>query len=347
MRWRCRPAGVLVLGVCGVAALSWAAGCTFSTGAGELLGLPFFRTQAERAGQQQQQTGQGTTGRSGFFNGPGAAGADPCSEPLARKFVRISMRSLVRDDFVHYFLVLVAFVRSEAHPDGAVCPDDIQLYTQFGYVEIAEGREQAFGNLCIQGPALLYFHRSGQFRLGGGTGTAQLGSAIGPAQGTNPTFDSFFTSAGAQVPVPNLIIFHNPGTGAGQALKISRNSPGPCDDVILAGDPPCNQDAFYYVDAQDRLTSGSTALGAGSARRVPAEIQGTGCECLGFDNPAQQLGTGTAGTARCNEFLRGGRIDYVFLRDDQNPPFPQLVWRVVDSTGALVHDFDERAGLGP
>jgi hypothetical protein len=134
----------------------------------------------------------------------------------------------------------------------------------------------------------------------------------------------------------------------GQALKISRNSPGPCNDVILGGDPTCQQDAFYYVDTQDRLSSGSTALGAGSARRVPAEIQGTGCECLGFANPAQELApSGATGTVRCNEFVRGGRIDYVFVREDQTPPFPQLVWRVVDTTGAVVHDFDERAPIGP
>jgi hypothetical protein len=282
---------------------------------------------------------------SGLFSEDERTETDPCSESLDRKFVRISMRNLAPFDHIHYFLVLVAYIDGEAYPDGAVCPDDVDLYTQFGYVEIQEGTARRFGNLCIVGPALLYFHEAGQFRHAGGGGSG-LASAIAPAQGNSPTYDNFFDSVGREVPVPDLIIFHNPGTGDGRALQISIHDADPCDFITAAGDPDCQQDAFYYVDESDRL-AGSTALGLGSGRRVPSEIQGTACECLGFDEPWQQLAPSgaTAASARCNEFLRGGRIDYVFVREDTDPAFPQLVWRVTDANGAVAHEFDPRADV--
>ncbi|MBK9120235.1 MAG: hypothetical protein IPM18_11630 [Phycisphaerales bacterium] len=278
---------------------------------------------------------------------PSSGFVDPCDETQQRKFVRITMRNSSAD-FVHYFLAFVAFVNSEEYPDGAVCPTDIALYTSFGYQSIPAGAVREFGNYCIVGPALLYFHRSGQFRGAGAGSTSGLGSAIAPAQGATSTFDTFFNSAGATVPVPDLILFHNPGTTAGgQALKVSRSLTSPCSEaVVVAADPVCQQDAFYYVDDTDRVT-GSTALGVGSGRRVPSEIQGTGCECLGLSVPAQVLAPSgrTAITAQCNEFFRGGRIEYVFLREDLDPPYPQLVWRVTDSSGARAHDFDPRSGV--
>jgi hypothetical protein len=256
------------------------------------------------------------------------------------------MRNLNPDDYIHYFFVLIAYVNGDAYPDGAVCPDDVDLYTSFGYREIPEEGSEEFGNYCIEGPALIYFHRSGQFRRGGGTGGSELASAIAPAQGTNATFDDFFTSGGASVPIPDQILFHNPGTGEGAALKISIGATSPCDAIFVSGEPDCAQDAFYYVDEADLMT-GSAALGAGSGRRVPSEIQGTGCACTGFQDPFQVLapsGT-TASNAECNEFLRGGLIEYVFVRDDTNPPYPQLVWRVTDQSGAEVHGFDPRASI--
>jgi hypothetical protein len=285
-------------------------------------------------------------GSGGFFDSGGRSNIDPCEETTSRKYIRISMRSLVTDSYVHYFLVLVAYVNGETYPNGAVCADDVKLYTDFGYTEIAAGAQQAFGNYCIRGPALLYFHKSGQFRSGGsGAGNSSLGSALGPAQGTSATYDNFFTSSGARVPVPNQIIFHNPGSGEGAALKVNPNSVGPCD--IVVGDfgvSDCAQDAFYYVDESDLMT-GSTATGVGSGLRVPSEIQGTGCQCSGFEDPYQTLApSGTsASAAHCSEFLRGGRIEYVFFREDTNPPFPQLIWRVTDQNGATVHDFASNA----
>jgi hypothetical protein len=114
----------------------------------------------------------------------------------------------------------------------------------------------------------------------------------------------------------------------------------------LAGDAECDQDAFYYVDENDLLT-GSVELGVGSARRIPSEIQGTGCECTGFQDPYHVLAPSGTGAldADCNEFLRGGLIEYVFVREDTNPPYPQLLWRVTDQSGAEVHDFDARGPL--
>jgi hypothetical protein len=327
-----------------VACLAGAVGCGSMGGA---LGmLPGYAPFQESAGATPQSSvGGPASGQSGFFETGVRSSVDPCLEPEARKLIRISMRNL-SSDYIHYFLVLIAYVNGEVYPDGAVCPDDVALYTSFDYQEIPEGAEQAFGNYCIRGPALVYFHENGQFQRGGGVGGARLASAIGPAQGTNPTYDNFFTASGARVPVPDLILFHNPNTGEGQALKISRNSPAPCDILVTAGDPDCEQDAFYYVSSDD-VMAGSNALGRGSGRRTPNEIQGTGCQCTGFQDPYQHLApSGTSPTnALCYEFLRGGFIEYIFVRDDREPPYPQLLWRVADESGNEVHEFDPRAGI--
>lgn len=303
-------------------------------------------------GSNSANTGTQGPGSTGTVPGGGTAGGGalvvPCRETQARKFVRISMRNL-SPDFVHYFLVMIAFVYDPATPDadGAVCADDIALYTAAGYVLVRSGSSVELGDYCITGPALYYFHKNGQFQ---GAGTTGLASAIGPALGSTPTYDTFFTSASAQMPVPNAILFHNPGTTtAGQALKISRNIPSPCSTgVQSAGDPYCRQDAFYYVDETDRL-AGSTALGSGSGRRVPGDIEGTGCECLGTSNAFQLLAPSNLQakdtTVQCDMFFRGGRIDYVFVRDDTDPPYPQLLWRVTDASGTRAHDFDPRAKI--
>lgn len=304
-------------------------------------GFQFIGSPFRFVGVTGNTNTNGGGGNTNTNSGSGGGVTDPCDEPNARKFVRISMRNLA-EDFVHYFLVLVARI-DDGTNDGAACEDDIALYTNFGYTRIAAGNFQEFGSICIDGPALVYFHRGGQFRAAGGT---QLASAIAPAQGTSPSFDAFFTSAGVQVPVPNDIIFHNPGSGEGASLKISRNILSPCSVITAAGDPICQQDGFYYVDDLD-LLAGTTQLGLGSGRRVPAEIQDTGCSCLGLNEPAQQLAPSgaTARTAQCNEFLRGGTIQYAFIRNDQNPAIPQLVWRVLDSGGSVVHAFDQRSGV--
>jgi hypothetical protein len=327
--------------VAGLLMCLWPAGCG-GTGAFQYIGSPFGTS-----GGSNGTSGPSTTGRSGgsSFGGADRTPLDPCAETQSRKFIRISMRNLVPDDYIHYFLVLVAYISSETYPAGAVCPDDVPLYTSFGYIQIPDGADREFGNFCIVGPALLYFHEGGQFRSAGGVGASQLASAIAPAQGTVATFDGFFTAAGAQVPVPDLIIFHNPGTGDGGRLKVSRNSANPCGMDFVGATPACEQDAFYYVDERDFMT-GSTALGPGSGRRVPNEIQDTGC-AVGFNDPWYQLAPSlvSANNVLHNEFMRGSKIDFVFVREDQDPPFPQLVWRVIDATGAVAHDFDSRANV--
>jgi hypothetical protein len=335
-----RLASCLLIAV--VMASLWSAGCASGTSALSLVGSPFTFV-----GSGEASTPATTDGSSTFFNGGTRVNVDPCSESNARKFIRISMRNLATDSYIHYFLTLIAFVNGELYPEGAVCPDDVDLYVQNGYTEIPAGLAQEFGNYCIVGPALVYFHENGQFRRGGGAGGSQLASAIAPAQGTSATYDSFFGSAGATVPVPDLILFHNPGTGEGAALQISRSDSSPCDETVdQFVDSDCTQDAFYYVDEFDVLL-GSNALGFGSGRRVPNEIQGTGCECSGFQDPFQRLAPSgvAASNARCYEFLRGGRIEYTFVRDDREPPFPQLLWRVTDQSGAEVHAPDPRANI--
>lgn len=341
--------------LCAAASMGLAAG--FLTGCGGLsdaaglLGSSIIRQNQAGTGGT---TDGGTVGGDGGFFGGGTGGTgptNPCDETLSRKFVRISMRNLNPDDFVHYFVGFVAFVNSETYPEGAVCPDDADLYTSFGYQAIAENQQVAFGTYCIEGPALLYFHRNGQFRNAGTGAGAPLASAIGPAQGEGTAFfDNFFTSAGAQVPVPNLILWHNPGGASGGSLRVSRGDPQPCAGGEFIGTfNECEQDAFYYVDDND-LPSGSATLGIGSSRRVPSEIQGTGCECpsiITLTQGEQSLIPPTIAirNRQCNTFARGGRIEYVFIRDDQTPPVPQLLWRVSDATGSVIQDFDSRVDV--
>jgi hypothetical protein len=307
-------------------------------------------------------TGPGSTGT--VTGGQQTAGdrtaGDPCTETLSRKFVTISMRNYARD-YIHYFFVAVAFIDVDQtddsvdipqfdgtpFPDGAVCSDDIGLYTQHGYSLIQSGVAKEFGDYCITGPALYYFHENGSFRVAAGTSDSGLGSAIAPAQGTLPSYDNFFTSAGAQIPVPDLILFHNPGAGSGAALKVSYPTASPCSSQDLdLGDPPCYRDSFYYV-AFDDVMVGSRALGVGSGRRVPSDIQGAGCECLGVSEGYQMLApAGARATgARCNEFFRGGRIDYAFFEDDTTPAFPQLVWHVTDGSGSVAHEYSPLSPL--
>lgn len=332
-----------IAGACGVVALVGLlmGGCGGATAFEFLGGTPYPYVG------QSGTTGAGTTGRTSGQPTTSGGFTNPCNETQARKLVRISMRNQSQD-YIHYFLVMIAFVNSEDYPTGGVCAADIPLYTSFGYTSVPAGSAQEFGNYCIPGPALVYFHRGGQFRGAGGTGGAGLASGLAPAQGSTPSFDSFFTSAGAPVPVPDIILFHNPGnTAQGQALKVSRNIPSPCSTAVqTAGDPACQQDSFYYVDENDRI-AGSTALGTGSGRRVPAEIQGTGCQCLGLSEGWQELAPSgqSASGAACNQFFRGGRIEYVFVRDDRDPPYPQLLVRVTDAGGARAQDFDPRSGI--
>ncbi len=333
-----RPVGCAAIAV--TLSSVWLSGCGTASGSPfSLFGSPLF---TNRGSTGSTDGGGGTDDGGGFFGGGAGGAVDPCDEPLQRKFVEISMRNLAPRDHVHYFLAMIALVNGTVYPDGGVCPDDIPIYTNFGYTEIPEGEAQQFGTFCIVGPALLYFHESGRFRSSGN----QIASAIPPAQGTSATFDRRFTSAGLSVPIPDLIVFHNPGTGDGQNLLVSSAATDPCALLTVPGDPECSQDAFYYTDQND-LRAGSATLGAGSGRRVPSEIQGTACECLGFQDATQSLAaSGTrAANARCNEFLRGGRIEYVFVRDDRNPPIPQLVWRVTDAAGSLVHEFDPRVDI--
>ncbi len=340
--------GAMALGiVSGLVGGLLLAGCAGSSGAGgalQYLWTPFIGTSGTSGGT--------TPGSTGVIPGTGtnSSGAAilPCSESQSRKFIRIAMRN-TSQDYIHYFVVLIAFVFDPANPQsgGAVCQTDIPLYTAFGYVLIPSGSQIEFGDYCIVGPALYYFHKNGQFQ---GAGSSGLASAIAPAQGTTATYDTFFTSAGAQVPVPNLILFHNPGsTPEGIALKVSRNTPSPCSSTVqTAGDPFCLQDAFYYVDVND-VPDGTTALGTGSSRRVPAEIQASGCSCAGSTQAFSILAASNLkakdSAVVCNNFFRGGRIDFVFVRDDTTPPYPQLLWRVTDDSGTQAQNFDPRAQL--
>lgn len=325
--------------------LAWTAGCggSLDPDAARFASYLLFPSGGAAAG------GSGPTGTGGSsFDSSGIV--SPCNEPFDRRFVTISMRNTAPDDFIHYFLLLGAFIQSETYPEGTVCPDDVPTYTMFGYEQIAEGTELAFGDYCFRGPMLLYFHREGRFRGVGSGATSTLASGIAPARGTSATYDDFFNAVGARVPAPSFILFHNPGSGAGAPLLIANINDRPCDPVFQAGTSRCAIDAFYYVDDTDRI-AGSTRRGNGSGVRVPSEIQGTSCECRGFSEPFQTLAssekTASSPSLLCSEYLRGGRIEFVFLRDDTDPPYPQLVWRVTDASGSVAHEFDPRAAISP
>ena len=174
-RWG-KPVFCLVSAV--VLAASWSVGCG-GVGPGEFIGSP-FRTLSDGGTTGTGADGAGGTGGAAF-GGDTRAATDACDEPQNRKFVRISMRNL-SGDHVHYFLVLVAFIQGETFPEGAaVCPDDVALYTSFGYLEIGDGELREFGNFCIAGPALLYFHESGQFQTARRDATG-LGHRARPGQ---------------------------------------------------------------------------------------------------------------------------------------------------------------------
>lgn len=338
-----RPVTRSKIGLCALALGTVLAGCAGGGGLEvfSLLGSP-FRTLSDAAGGGTVGDIPGSSSGSGGLGGS-VGPIDPCDETQSRKFIRLSLRNLC-DDNIHYFLVLIALIQSERYPEGAVCPDDVNLYTSFGYEEIPDGSQRSFGNHCIDGPALIYFHETGEFRAADGS----LASGIEPSRGSGATFDRFFNSAGALVPVPNRILFHNPGSGAGFRLKIAPTPTDACNTVI-GGVSNCGQDAFYYVDDNDNPI-GSTAVGVGSAVRVPNEIQGTGCQCGASADPWAELAASnvTASNAACNEFLRGGTVAFAFIRDDTTPPFPQLVWRVTAfGSGGVAHDFDPRANVPP
>lgn len=332
---------------CGAIALAgvWSLGCN-TIGSEALYYLGGVSPFTQFVGNSDGTGGGATGGDSGFFSG-GSGVTDPCLESLNRKIIRLSMRNLA-EDHIHYFLILIAFENGETYPNGSACAEDADLYTSFGYERINAGTNRSIGNYCIEGPAFVYFHRAGRFS-GGTSSTNSLASAIAPAQGTNATFDSFFTSSGAQVPAPNVILFHNPGTGDGANLSTVRFPNSCADNIVTPILDDCTLDAFYYVDETDQI-AGSNALGSGSGRRVPTEIQGTACECgaLAGDFPAgaelAPPGVRSADVA-CNAFMRGGRVEFAFVRNDTTPPFPQLVWRVTDASGGEVHDFDSRAGI--
>lgn len=313
-------------------------GCAGGNGVASLFGSPFPSVNATGGGNTPGGTGTGGVGTGSA--GQGENLTDPCAVQSSQKFVRISLRNLDSTDFIHYFLVMVAFVETDG-VEGAVCKDDIDLYTSNGYQQLTA--DTPFGNFCLPAGSLIYFHEGGRFRKAGSAGSTGLGSAIAPAQGTSATYDEFFVAGGAQVPVPNILFFHNPGSGEGARLLVSRPDPNPCgNEQTAVATPVCQQDSFYYVDSRDQL-AGSTALGSGSGRRVPAEIQGTSCECLGFNLPWATLAA--TATPQCNEFARGGRIEFAFVRDDTTPSFPQGVWRVTAANGSVLHDFDPRAGV--
>lgn len=322
--WRSACCAPLALGF----AALWTAGCG-GGGISTLLGIPI----GVPVGSDAVGGGDSFGGTGGFFGG-GAGAVDPCEEAASRKFISLSLRNNNPDDFIHYFLILVAFIDNGDGQNGAVCADDVQLYTQFGYELIAEGATRSIGAYCVVGPALVYFHRGGQFQGPGGV----LASAIPPAQGSSPTFDAFFGPSGASVPVPNVILFHNPGTGQGANLLLSPQPGDVCTQTLVTAVNDCQQDAFYYVDEFDRL-AGSQALGMGSGRRVPAEIQGSGCFSGSFAGATfrgENFQGGmvlappgvTAGNAALNQFVRSSAIEYIFIRRDETPTIPQLLVNV-------------------
>jgi len=143
-------AGLVVLA--GVIVCSLVLGCGGATNAfRNFFGSPYPYYPSGSSGT----TGPGSSGVStgGTLDTSGGTSTDPCSEPQGRKFVRISMRNLA-EDYVHYFLILIAYENSDTYPDGAVCEDDIALYQRNGSILVPAGRATPLGRPCIRGPEL-------------------------------------------------------------------------------------------------------------------------------------------------------------------------------------------------
>ena len=185
--WR-RRTGRRAAALAALAAAGWLPllGCGSGGSAWDIIGSAFSYSSGGST-----DTGPTTTGRTGgsTFGQADRTPVDPCTESLARKFITISMRNYCTD-YIHYFFVAIAFVDvdetaegvvipsfdSTQFPDGAVCPDDVSLYLQNGYQQIRAGEQLEFGDYCLTGPALYYYHRGGRFRISAGSGSTGLGS---------------------------------------------------------------------------------------------------------------------------------------------------------------------------
>ncbi len=137
------------LRVASVTLVAAMAGCGAGGSPYSLFGSPFTNYVG--------RTGSGGNGTGIQIGGGNQLGSrddsDPCTLDDARKFVSVSMRNY-STDYVHYFVVFIAFVRGDVYTDGAVCADDEALYLRNGYTKVNAGSQVTFGSYCLQGPVL-------------------------------------------------------------------------------------------------------------------------------------------------------------------------------------------------
>ncbi len=280
-----------------------------------------------------------------------------------RKII-LTLRNEMTDRYVHYHLHLIAFRKDV--PIG-----DESRYEAFGYVRYPSGVN--FGCYTFTQDLFYYYHRNGQFRADITDSGSALRSGIAPAtSASQPKLDPSFSNR--NVPLPSLILFHDPGTGPlPDAFDDDRGADtiNPAlDDATNCGCDVCAQASWYYVTELDvpvgiapPCSAGRDPAAMGRYFRVPGETQDTVCDdcsslvatlplagteaCHWLHNTALNEAVwpqpaGAVGDVRCYEYYLGSVVTYTFTDDgtttglDANV-LPSLKWEVRTLTGQIIH----------
>ncbi len=276
----------------------------------------------------------------------------------------LTLRNKLTDRYIHYHLILIAFVED-------ITPGDEARYLNFGYHHYPSGT--TIGCYTFTQNLYLYYHNNGKFRSDVSNPTSTMLSGIAPASSSStPRVDSFFGNR--EVPLPSVILFHDPGTTVPSPFNTGRGSstinPGLHTISSCVSCDRCAQAGWYYVQSNDTpigiasaCTIGRDITAKGRYYRVPGEIQGTVCyDCTSeagtlpiailntahwLHNSAAGTGTGPLGPGlptdvRCHEFYADSVIVYTFgnAADAVQPggtATPSLVWDVRSRNGDVIH----------
>jgi len=266
--------------------------------------------------------------------------------------IYLTLQNAVTDRYIHYHLHLIAFRED-------VAPGDESRYESFGYRMYTS--PQTIGcytfPATVARPLFYYYHQNGRFRTEITDTSRPLLSGIQSAvSATQPRLDPFF--AGRVVPVPSLILFHDPRNTVPSPFDQNRNSHTINSTLAnvtncTASCEICSRASWYYVTATD-VPSGFPGLGCTRGRdpsdnsrilryfRVPAETQDTVCwDCssaagnlppIGVDTSAvhwlhntavgQAVWPNPAGSTslQCFEYYLGSFVTYTFTNAGDTAP---------------------------
>ncbi len=256
--------------------------------------------------------------------------------------IRLTLENQDPNRYIHYHLHLIAF--REDIPVG-----DESRYEAFGYEWFPAGVQFGCYNFSHARGLYYYYHEEGRFRANldnTNDSTNPVLSGIEPASPSSNSLDRFF--ADRVVPVPSLILFHDPGSSVPSQFNRLNRSNGISALVtsVLACAPTCfacSQPSWYYVTAADLPAGQIPGSCAGASRtditrflrffRVPAETQDNVCgECAGLTTPFPAQDTSAAhwlqstavnaavypnpaqtpSNSDCFEYFIGAQVRYVF-----------------------------------